>query len=104
MSWKDDAAAHAAEEDPREPRQHGLERGERRGVEYRHAADHIWVARGEAERLYAAAFDRGDSLLATKVAVRVLKELKVEVPLEMLFRSPTICWTCRAPSRPRANG
>ena len=32
----------------------------------------------------------GDSLLATKMAVRALKELKVEVPLKMLFRSPTI--------------
>ena len=28
----------------------------------------------------------GDSLLATKVAVRVLKELKVEVPLKTLFQ------------------
>jgi len=32
----------------------------------------------------------GDSLLATKMAVRALKELKLEVPLKMLFRSPTI--------------
>ncbi|MGH7855590.1 MAG: phosphopantetheine-binding protein, partial [Candidatus Binatia bacterium] len=32
----------------------------------------------------------GDSLLATKVAVRVLKELKVEVALKMLFNAPTI--------------
>jgi len=32
----------------------------------------------------------GDSLLATKMAVRALRELKVEVPLKMLFKSPTI--------------
>jgi acyl carrier protein len=32
----------------------------------------------------------GDSLLATKMAVRALNELKVEVSLKMLFRSPTI--------------
>jgi acyl-coenzyme A synthetase/AMP-(fatty) acid ligase/acyl carrier protein len=32
----------------------------------------------------------GDSLLATKMAVRALKEVNVEVPLKMLFRSPTI--------------
>jgi amino acid adenylation domain-containing protein len=32
----------------------------------------------------------GDSLLAMKMAVRALKELKVEVPLNLLFRSPTI--------------
>ena len=32
----------------------------------------------------------GDSLLATKVAVRALRELKVEVPLKMLFNAPTI--------------
>jgi len=32
----------------------------------------------------------GDSLLATKVAVRALKELKIEVPLKLLFRAPTI--------------
>jgi amino acid adenylation domain-containing protein len=32
----------------------------------------------------------GDSLLATKIAARALNKLKVEVPLKMLFESPTI--------------
>jgi amino acid adenylation domain-containing protein len=32
----------------------------------------------------------GDSLLATKVVVRVLKELKVEIPLKMFFAATTI--------------
>jgi len=32
----------------------------------------------------------GDSLLATKVAVRVLRELKVEVTVKTLFDAPTI--------------
>jgi amino acid adenylation domain-containing protein len=32
----------------------------------------------------------GNSLLATKVAVRVLKELKVEIALKTLFKAPTI--------------
>ena len=32
----------------------------------------------------------GDSLRATRVAVRILKELKVEVPLKTLFQAPTI--------------
>lgn len=32
----------------------------------------------------------GDSLRATKVAVRILKDLKVEVPLKTLFQAPTI--------------
>jgi acyl carrier protein len=32
----------------------------------------------------------GDSLRATKVAVRIFKKLKVEVPLKTLFQAPTI--------------
>ncbi len=32
----------------------------------------------------------GDSLRATKVAVRILKELKVEIALKTLFQAPTI--------------
>jgi acyl carrier protein len=32
----------------------------------------------------------GDSLLATKVVVRALRELKVEIPLKMFFAAPTI--------------
>ena len=32
----------------------------------------------------------GDSLLATKMTVRMLKELKIEIALKMLFESPTI--------------
>jgi len=32
----------------------------------------------------------GNSLLATKVAVRVLKKLNVEIALKMLFEAPTI--------------
>ena len=32
----------------------------------------------------------GDSLRATRVAVRILKDLKVEVPLKTLFQAPTI--------------
>ena len=32
----------------------------------------------------------GDSLCATRVAVRILKDLKVEVPLKTLFQAPTI--------------
>ena len=44
----------------------------------------------------------GDSLLATKMAVRALKELKVEVPLKMLFRSPTIAKLAAEISEARA--
>ena len=32
----------------------------------------------------------GDSLRATRVVVRLLKELKIEVPLRILFQEPTI--------------
>jgi len=32
----------------------------------------------------------GDSLRATKVVVRVLKELKIEIALKTLFQAPTI--------------
>ncbi len=44
----------------------------------------------------------GDSLLATKMAVRALKELKVEVPLKMLFKSPTIAELAKEIGEPRA--
>jgi acyl carrier protein len=37
----------------------------------------------------------GDSLLATKIAARVLKELKLELTLKMLFKAPTIAQVVR---------
>ena len=43
----------------------------------------------------------GDSLLASKVAVRVLRELKVEVSLRMLFDVPTIAQLAAAISENR---
>jgi acyl carrier protein len=37
----------------------------------------------------------GDSLLATRVIARVMERLKVDLPIRVLFESPTVAETAR---------
>ncbi len=46
----------------------------------------------------------GDSLLAAKVAARVMRKLKIELPLTALFDSPTVAQLARRMSRKQVRG